>query len=149
MATAFVGNAAQTGVSAITTTSAGQITANYGVYELATALIINDTIAMCKLPANHKLVTAYLDSDDLDTDGTPTIVMDVGIIDGDVDSIIDGTTIGQTGGRIEMNVATQALAAAATSETIMGIKVITAPETGTATGTLALTLLSRPIGQYD
>jgi len=55
----------------------------------ATALGVGDIIELGVLPANNAPCDAILVCDDLDTNGTPTIVMDVGIMNGDVGALLD------------------------------------------------------------
>lgn len=55
------------------------------------------------LPAGSRIVGGYAESTDLDSNGSPTLTIDIGYSDAlasvdDVDGILDGATIGQTGG---------------------------------------------------
>lgn len=56
-----------------------------------------DVLQMCKIPAGARIVDLKLYVTDMDTNGTPTLLLDVGDGD-DVDRFIDGTNIGQAGG---------------------------------------------------
>ena len=57
----------------------------------------NDEWHVIRLPADASIIHAAIEADDLDTDGTPAIVLDLGIT-GDSDAIIDGATVAQAGG---------------------------------------------------
>lgn len=118
-------------------------------YTIAAALVVNDTIAMCTLPANHKIVDCILASDDLDTDGSPAIVLDVGVVGGDTDAIIDGSTIAQGGGFDRMNSSAGIRLAVSTTDTSIGVLVQVAPATGATSGQIDLILISRAAGLDD
>ena len=145
----YVANAASDAFPAATVTGAGQLTVNHGVFALTAALALNDTIALCKLPATHIPVDFILDTDDLDTDGTPAIVVDVGIIGGDVDALISGSTVAQAGGLARMDQIEGRRLAISNSDQLVGITVTTGPATGATTGTIQGTLLSRVAGRED
>lgn len=108
-------------------------------YEISAALVVNDVIQMVKVPAGATVLNVILQTDDLDTNGSPAIVLDVG--DGtNTDLYIDGSTIGQAGGIEYMNVNT-ALGNTYTSEDTIDILVQVAPATGATSGTLTLTVI--------
>ena len=72
------------------------------------ALALNDIVEMLPLLEDHVVVDAILDSDDLDTNGTPLITLSVGILNAaksDIDTVASGgaawiaaSTIAQTSG---------------------------------------------------
>ena len=126
-----------------------ELVVEHKIYSLSAALVVNDTIAMCTLPANHKIVDCILASDDLDTDGSPAIVLDVGVVGGDTDAIIDGSTIGQAGGLDRMNSSAGIRLATATTDTTIGVLVQVAPATGATTGQIDLILISRAASLDD
>ena len=81
------------------------ITAATETYTFATSgdgTAAGDVIQMIKVPAGARILDVILACDDVDTNGTPTIVLDVGD-GGDTDRFIDGSTVGQTGGVSRMN----------------------------------------------
>jgi len=149
MATDFLANAAKDSRPSVSVTGAGQLTQNSGVYALAAALILADTIGLCKLPAGHVPVDFILDSDDLDTDGTPAMVVDVGVIGGDVDALIDGSAVCQAGGLARMDAIAGRRLAPSNVDRVIGVTVVTAPATGATTGTIQGTLISRPANADD
>lgn len=67
---------------------AGDLVRN--VYELDMSLapfkgvtfLLNDIIDIGPLPANHIVTDMIIDSDDMDTNGTPLLALDVGILSG-------------------------------------------------------------------
>lgn len=108
-------------------------------YDLAAALVINDTISMVKLPTRAIVKDIILSTPDLDSDGSPAVVLAVGDSVDD-DRFITGSTVGQAGGVARMNAAGGHLYEYA-SETNILVKATTAPATGATTGTIKLTVL--------
>lgn len=105
-------------------------------YAITAALALNDVIQMVKVPSGAQIVGMTLGATDLDTGGSPAIVLDVGDGD-DTDRFIDGATVGQAGG------STSALAVAGfgytyTAEDTIDVLVQVAPATGATTGTITL-----------
>lgn len=105
-----------------------------GKYELGAALAANDVIEMVKIPAGATIDEIILEATDLDTGGTPAIILDVGDGD-DADRFIDGSVVGKTGGvdRLGAN-----LGYKYTETDTIDVKVATGPATGAATGTITL-----------
>ncbi len=69
----------------------------FASYTFAAAPALNDVVEMVRVPAGATITGITLGATDMDTNGVPTLVLDVG--DGaDTDRFIDGATIGQTGG---------------------------------------------------
>ena len=72
------------------------------------ALAVNDIIEMLQLPEDHVVADAWIDSDDLDSNGTPTITLSLGVLNAaksDIDTVASGgaawiaaSTVGQAGG---------------------------------------------------
>lgn len=145
----YKSEAAESRRPSVTVTGAGQATINHGVFTVATALALNDTVALCKLPAGHIPVDFVMDVDDLDTDGTPAIVVDVGVIGGDVDALISGSTVGQAGGVARMDQVAGRRLTPSDSDQLVGITVTTAPATGATSVQLGGTLISRTAGIDD
>lgn len=128
---------------------AGQVVTHRLEYSWpAAGLSANDIIEFGVVPSNLRVVDMTLISDDLDTNGTPTIVLDVGILDGtwqDNDSsrttigdeFFDGATVAQAGGVVRMSEADGFELAKSASDRSIGIKVMTAAATSAA-GTITL-----------
>lgn len=60
---------------------AGQMAVYYGSYDAATSLATADVIEMCKVPAGFVCLGGHLRMEDLDTNATETIDVDVGDTD--------------------------------------------------------------------
>ena len=109
---------------------------DYAEYELSAALALNDVIQMVKVPAGATVVDLILSADDLDSDGSPAIVLDVG--DGaSADRYIDGSDIGQAGGVARLSEAGGHLYEYAADDTI-DVLVQVAPATGATSGSIKL-----------
>lgn len=104
-----------------------------------------DIIEMVKVPKGAMILDMALSSEDIDTNATPTVTLDVGD-GGDVDRFIDGTTIGQAGGivRLGSGVVAAAIDGAHgfvyTDDDTIDIKVVDAAATKAA-GNITLTVL--------
>ena len=131
-------------------TQAGMVVALRFAYTFATAPSANDILELAPLPANTKIVDVILDSDDLDTNVSPTITFDVGIMSGAFgvddaartsdDVIFDGTTVAQAGGVVRPTLKTAFRQAAASTDRSIGLKIATAAATFAA-GEVGLTVL--------
>lgn len=123
----------------------GGLLAVRGVLALAAALAANDILDMVELPANHVPVDVVVDTDDLDSGGSPAITFDVGIITGTPGSsssrtagnqFVASSTTPQTGGIIRTTKALGVRVASAPVNRSVGIKVVDAPATA-VTGSLS------------
>lgn len=110
------------------------------VYEYTTdvaALSAGDIIDMGPLEAGVKPLDVTLITDDLDTNGAPTITLTVGILNAagtDIDAAATSTwiaasNVGQTGGIARATTANAYLAGASTASRKLGIKVVAGPAT--------------------
>lgn len=117
---------------------------------VAADLDANDVGSIGILPAGHVPVGLVYDSDDLDSNGTPTIAASVGFINtGETD--LDGTawatgiTASQSGTSAQVTLSPAALRMAATqTDRKFGVK-FTAAAATKAAGKVGLTLLYRPV----
>lgn len=126
---------------------AGEVLCETFIYNLAAALVINDKIEIGVLPANARIVDGLIDTDDLDT-GTPAITLDVGIMSGTVGDadlartvgteLFAASTVAQAGGMARTTLGQRSTPTAL--DRSIGILVKAAPATGTATGTIRLTV---------
>lgn len=152
MATAYRANAADR--PAISSSEAGEHIAQTGVYDLTAALVVNDTIDMCKLPAGMVVDDLIVSTDDLDTGGSPAVVLDIGLYD-DVGAtssqtaFITGTTIGQAGGVARLTNAAGRKIAPVDYDRYIRVKVTTAPATGAASGKIKVSAITRNKGFDD
>jgi hypothetical protein len=114
------------------------VKAERGEFALTAALALNDTVELFYLHKGFRVTGGFIKSDDLDTGGSPAIVLAVGDA-GDDDRYFTGATIGQAGG-ITTTMAATGLDFVTTKKTLVSLKVTTAPATGAATGTVVVTL---------
>lgn len=102
-------------------------------------LALNNVLEMCVLPANHVLLDAIVYLDDLDSNGTPLLSFDYGILSGRAGDGTDqartcgntigaGDTTGRAGGIFRMN-KVPASFLSSTSDVGIGIKVAAAAAT--------------------
>lgn len=113
----------------------------------------NDCGAVVLLPARHVPVAAFVDSEDLDTNGAPTIVMQLGILNaGETDLSVTaadggaiwvtGLTVGQTGGMVQAVGRPMTQVLPSDVDRKVGIKLSAASATK-ADGKVGITLLYR------
>lgn len=69
--------------------SNGVVVCARGFYSTDTAVSAGDIIEMCKVPEGYTIIDGFLRCNDLDTNGTPTIDLNVGI-SSDTDLLLDG-----------------------------------------------------------
>lgn len=105
-----------------------QFTVAFGEYTTASGstLAANDVIQMVKVPKGARIVNCKLAAQDLDSAGSPTVILDVGDTD-NPDRFIDGSTVGQSGGAIDANAFNPFIAY--TSDTYVSVTVSAAPTT--------------------
>jgi hypothetical protein len=107
--------------------------------------LANDLIDIGILPANHVVTDMIIDTDDLDSNGTPLISVDVGMMSGTPGDTISARTVGQeffaadvtarTGGMTRMT-RQQGLRVAATgADRSIGVKINAAAATQASTTT--------------
>jgi hypothetical protein len=128
----------------------GDVVSELFEYSLAAALVVGDIIELAVLPTYATVVDAVLIADDLDTNGTPTITLDVGIMSGEVGvldaartcgaEIFSGSTVAQAGGVARPSLATAFRIAALEGHRSIGVKVAAGPATGATTGKIQLRL---------
>lgn len=99
-----------------------------------------DTFTFGVVPKGFRVLGASLESTDIDTNGTPTVTINVGDA-GDADRLFAASTVGQTGAS-STAVAQTGLHHIYTADTIITGAIPTGPATGT-TGTLQLAVWGR------
>ena len=116
----------------------GEVTSVFAEFTFPAAPVVNDTVKMFTLPKGAVLLEMLLSADDLDTNGTPAIMLQVG----------DGTTadlffyadgVAKTGGMSRMSNPAK-LGQVLAADTDVVAKVSTAPATG-AVGKIGLAAL--------
>ena len=129
---------------------AGEVVAKrYSIAVTAAQLALNNIFELAPLPGGLVPRDFILDTDDLDTNGAPTLTLDVGLMSGvwgDRDQartcddiIFDGTNIAQTGGAARPTLKTAFRIGQANNHRSIGVKVATAAATAAA-GTIGLTV---------
>ena len=118
-----------------------ELTEVHATYSLSAALVVNDVIQMVKIPAGATVISVTLAAADLDSSGTPAIVLTVGDGD-DTDRFITTAvgTIAQAGGvcRLDNPVG---LNHKYTADDTIDVKVTTAPGTGATSGDIDLSVI--------
>lgn len=141
-------NAASALKTPITSSAAGEILASIGEYEVPNTLAAADIIALCHLPADHVPVDFMLQSDDLDTNGTPTITLTVAVLNADKTDVVASTdfitasTVAQAGGVARAANVLGLQLAASNADRVVGVKVANVAATKAA-GTIKGVLLYR------
>lgn len=129
---------------------AGVVVAKRATVSVPADLAADDVLEMILVPPGHRVVDLIVDSDDLDTNGTPTIALDVGFMTGtpgvaDSTRTVDqtfmvGSAVAQAGGIARPTAKTAMRDTPNDSIRAIGIKVATAGATKAA-GTIGLTAL--------
>lgn len=135
----YTATLAQRGNSAYTAGPAAQLFRAYSSYTLTAALAINDIVEMLRLPPRARVTGVMLKVTDLDTGGSPAILLTVGD-SGDTDRLIASSNIGQAGGVSTTLAATGAFWQNGSTETVVSVYVPTGPATGATTGTIELSV---------
>lgn len=107
-------------------------------FTLTAALALNDTIDLFYLHRNFRVLGGFVKVTDLDTGGSPAIVLAVGD-SGDDDRYFSGLTTGQAGG-VATTLASTGVDYLTSAKTLVQAKVTTAPATGATTGTIVVCL---------
>jgi len=109
-----------------------------GEFTLTAALAADDTVTMFRLHPRFRVTGGMLKASDLDTNGSPAIVLSLGDADDD-DRYFSGATVGQAGG-FTTTLAATGMDYVTTKYTDVVLKVTTGPGTGAATGTVVAEL---------
>lgn len=133
--------------TAVTAPMTGNVAAQTATFTQTAAFVINDIVQMVSVPNGYQVTDIILDTDQLDTNVSPTITLDVGD-SGAAQAYVAADTVGQAGGVIHAKVAgftSHTPVAIATSggnagSTIIQVKVHAAPATGTTTAVLRMTV---------
>ena len=127
------------------------ITAIRGDYTTVAGIIINDVIEMGNIPADAQVVDVILTCEDLDSNGSPTITLDGGIISG-TPGAVDNTrtcgteffaaaTTGQAGGVAHTTKATATLLAPSYADRAFGLLIKAAAATLVVGAKISMTVL--------
>lgn len=99
-----------------------------------------DAFVFGTVPKGFRLTGATLEATDIDTNGSPTVTINIGD-SGDADRIFAASTVGQTG-TLSSALATTGFGYLYTDDTVITGAIPTGPATG-ATGTVYLALTGR------
>lgn len=114
-----------------TSASRGQVCfAGEEITVTAAQLTLNALFGSVKVPKGAVILGVHLLSTDIDTGGSPAVLLGVGD-SGSASRLISGSTVGQAGG-YGNTIATTGYAYQYTSETTIQVKVTTAPATAAA-----------------
>lgn len=134
---------------------AGDVVVNRYEIDLAGAVLTGKTLAQDDvidvgiIPALSTVVDVVIDSDDLDTGGSPAIAFDVGVLTGTPGStgtrtcgnqFFAASNVAQAGGVARMAKASGFRVAPATTDTSVGVKITAAAATQTATGKIGISV---------
>jgi hypothetical protein len=118
--------------------SSGAVQSVQSVYTLSAALTLNQVIPMLPVPNGARITNVVLSTDDLDSNGSPAIVLAVGDT-GSATRFISASTVAQAGGVTTLN-QHGGHGYKYTADTIVNVKCTTAPATGATSGTIVLTV---------
>jgi hypothetical protein len=113
------------------------------------ALAVGDIIDVGIIPANATVVDVVLDSDSLDSNGSPTLAYDVGVMSGTPGGttgrtcgaeFFSGSTLSRAGGVARTALATAFRVAPAKTDVSVGVKITTAAATLPTTGKLGVSV---------
>lgn len=109
---------------------------------------VGDIIDMGAIPANHRVADMVVVSDQLDTNGTPLLAFDVGVLTGTVGDTVNARTMGteffaastlaRAGGTARLALTTGFLVSPTYKDQSIGVKVTAAAATLATTGKLRL-----------
>lgn len=119
--------------------TAGEAVAIRFSHQLTNAPAVGDILELACIPSNCRVAEIILDMDDLDTNGAPAIVADVGIMSGDFGKednartcgaeFFSGSNLGQAGGVARPTLKTAYRTTASNVDRGIGVKFTTAAAT--------------------
>jgi hypothetical protein len=128
---------------------AGAATTHRFSMEIPADVAQDDILELAVIPQDAEPMDIILDCDDVDANGAPAIVMDVGIMSGEFgdndpartcgNEFFAGSTVGQAGGVERASKPSAFRVAKSNKARSIGVKITTAPATGQA-GSIGLTL---------
>lgn len=130
--------------------TAGEAVAIRFSHQLAAAPAAGDILELACIPSNCRVADIILDMDDLDSNGAPTIIADVGIMSGDFGKednartcgaeFFSGSNLAQAGGVARPTLKTAYRTTASNVDRGIGVKFTTAAATFQA-GAIGLTVI--------
>lgn len=134
---------------------AGDVVVNRYEIDLGSAplkgvtLAADDVLDIGIIPATAQVVDVVIDSDDLDTDGSPALAFDVGVLTGTPgttgtrtcgNEFFAASTVAQAGGVARMTKKEGFRVARANTDTSVGVKITTAADVQTSTGKIGVSV---------
>lgn len=134
---------------------AGDVVVNRYEIDLASAplkgvtLAADDILDIGIIPATSQVVDVIIDSDDLDSNGTPTIAFDVGVLTGNPgetsgrtcgSEFFAASTVAQAGGVARATAKTAFRVARADTDKSVGVKITAAAATQAASGKIGVSV---------
>ena len=134
---------------------AGDVVVNRYEIDLGSAplkgvtLAADDILDIGIIPATAQVVDVVIDSDDLDTDGSPALAFDVGVLTGTPgttgtrtcgNEFFAASTVAQAGGVARMTKKEGFRVARANTDTSVGVKITTAADVQTSTGKIGVSV---------
>lgn len=135
--------------------TASEVTAKrYSINVTAAQLTVNNIFELAPIPPNCRVVDMTLDCTDIDTNGTPVVALDVGIMTGEFgdntqtrtcgSEFFQAAPVGQAGGIARLATLASVKTGGAPIYRSIGVRVLTAPATPVA-GNIGLTVYVVPI----
>lgn len=109
-----------------------------GQFALTAALAAADTIQLFDLPPRARVLGGFIKSDDVDTNGTPTITYNVGTAA--TPALFFAASVAGQAGTVDRNLAVAGTDFVTTGKTRVLLTVAAGPATGTTTGTIVVVL---------
>ena len=141
-------------IPALSPNAAGDIKSATGEFIVPTGLAVTDVIEFGILPGGCLPVDFTLVTEDLDTDGSPTVILSGGILSGtpgDVNNartcgadFLSASNVGQAGGIARANVGTGFLATPSVSDRGFGVSLTTGAATLAVGAKMRATLFFQP-----
>ena len=112
-------------------------------------LALNDVLDVGIIPATAQVVDVVIDSDDLDTNGSPALTFDVGVLSGSPgttgtrtcgNEFFAATNVAQAGGVVRMTKAAGFRVARANTDTALGVKITAAAGTQASSGKIGISV---------
>lgn len=110
---------------------------------------VNDVLDIGIIPATAQVVDVVIDSDDLDTGGSPALTFDVGVLTGDPgttgsrtcgNEFFAATNVAQAGGVVRTSKKEAFRVAAAAKDTSVGVKITAAAATQATSGKIGVSV---------
>ena len=136
-----------TGAKSVPTVEGSEVVAYRSTVSTGATLAAGDILEMGSLPGDHLLSDLMFDASDIDTNGTPAVVLQFGFLNDaktDLSTVLATTNVGQTGGVERVSTRDFLNITGQTSNLALDFKVSTSAAT-TAAGTVGVTVSLRTV----